>query len=77
MRTTRKDLNELCSHLRKVTGRDFHIGLAYGKPRLHEGNGSDVSPRLKPGELMLWLSGMAVGFQVAFEETEKKAAAGG
>jgi hypothetical protein len=56
-RTTIKELEQLVTVANNtIGGGGLEIEYAYGRPRVVSNNGStDVSPRLAPGELKLWL----------------------
>ena len=58
-RVSLRDLREHLERLRKWTGLNYVLNVAYGKPRVSlqyaEGGQADVSPRLSSGELEKWL----------------------
>lgn len=64
-RTSKSDLNHKADSLSKLTGMDFSVEWAYGRPRLMVDRGSrDVSPRLPSGELSQWIQAFWMGIQL-------------
>lgn len=60
--TTRADLEELARIASAADGQTYTVEYAYGRPRLYRAGGSvEVSPRLLPGELALWLRAFIAG----------------
>jgi hypothetical protein len=77
-RTTRKDLDQLAAELNRLTEGGYHIGHAYGQPRLEqatpEGGCRDISPRLPSGELFRWIKAYLCGFYLGRTQGERQAA---
>ena len=71
-RVTRKDLDAAVVVLNRVTAGDYHIGHAYGQPRLErEGGAFDISPRLPSGELLRWIRAFTDGCISMYREEVK------
>jgi len=68
-RTTMKELRGIVEMLKRITGVNYHIDVAYGRPRLmvskHDWTGGveEISPRLPRGELMKWMYAYIKGIQ--------------
>lgn len=69
-RTTKADLEQLCRIIARHTDNDgWYIEYAYGRPRLlletdpQTGAAREVSPRLPPRELALWMEGFIESFR--------------
>lgn len=61
-RTTEKDIRQLVQIMANRTGHSYMVQWAYGRPRIHSGDGSrDVSPRLPTGQLKEWIHGFLTG----------------
>jgi hypothetical protein len=64
-RITQDELFGVVNVIRKITGKDYDLEWAYGRPRLVVAGGSrDVSPRLSTGPLYDWLHAFLAGIEV-------------
>jgi hypothetical protein len=62
-RTSPRDLDGLAKRMREITGIDFTVGWAYGRPRLYsDGESREVSPRLPSGQLLDWMHAYMKGW---------------
>jgi hypothetical protein len=74
-RVSEKDVRELAEHVAKVTGLPISAQWAYGRPRVELKVGPrirDLSPRLPTGQMQDWLFAFLKGFEMAYEQIEKK-----
>lgn len=71
-RTSRGTLDQLVSYINKTLGTDFTIGRAYGGLRIEAKGGSqDVSPRLTPKEMELWIRAFITCMDYYCDKTRK------
>lgn len=62
---TKTELREIVEDIRNLTGRDYTVEWAYGRPRLYsEQQSREVSPRLPMGEMREWLWAFRQGIEV-------------
>lgn len=63
MRVTEKMIR---ARVARLVQRGLPLGVewAYGKPRIHDTTGRDLSPRLPTGQLAVWLDGFETALDV-------------
>ena len=76
---TRKMLDNVAERISMITGGDYYIETAYGKPRLFKKDGPgciEVSPRLPSGQLYDWMfafiGGIDLGMRLELKKLEAK-----